>query len=138
MMGDGCIFCAIVAGEAPSRTIYEDGEAVAFLDINPVTRGHVLVVPRRHWADMWDVPEDDATAVMRAGWHVTRMVQRALEPAGVNLFQATRAIAGQTVFHLHLHVLPRYDPTELTISLSRGPGDPDDMDAVAAALTRAG
>jgi histidine triad (HIT) family protein len=131
---DDCIFCAIVAGDAPARRVYEDEQTVAFLDINPVTRGHTLVIPRRHTADIWDVGEEDAVAVMRAATRVADILRRALEPEGMNLFQATRAIAGQTVFHLHIHVLPRFDPAEIEISLGQRPGDPEELDAVAEAI----
>lgn len=128
---DDCVFCAIVAGEAPARRVYEDEYTVAFLDISPVTRGHTLVIPRRHTADIWDVGERDAVAVMRTVTRVAGLLRRALEPVGMNLFQATRAIAGQTVFHLHVHVLPRFDPEEIEVSLGQRPGDPEELDAVA-------
>jgi histidine triad (HIT) family protein len=126
-----CIFCSIVAGDAPAHVIHEDERTVSFLDINPVTRGHTLVVPRRHVVDMWDVDEDTAVAVMRSARHVAQLLRRALDPEGCNLFQATRAIAGQTVFHLHLHVLPRSDPSELQVSLEQRGAEPDELAAVA-------
>jgi histidine triad (HIT) family protein len=126
-----CVFCAIAAGDEPARVLHEDDATMAFLDINPVTRGHALVIPRSHAADMWDVDEEDATAVMRTSWHVARMLRASLRPVGLNLFQATRGIAGQTVFHLHVHVLPRYDAAELSVGFQRSPGDPDELDAIA-------
>ncbi len=133
-MNDDCVFCGIVAGEQPARIVHEDEETVAFLDIAPVTRGHALVVPRRHATDFWDVDEEDAAAVMRSAVHVAGLLRRALRPEGCNLFQATGAIAGQTVFHLHLHVLPRYDASELQVTLGSRRADPDDLDAVAKAV----
>lgn len=102
-----CIFCAIAAGEVPARQVHADDAAVAFLDINPVTTGHTLVIPRRHVDDLLDArgalaemaPVIEATAALLA--------QR-LGADGVNLYQASRAAAGQTVFHLHVHLLPRW------------------------------
>lgn len=129
-MNDDCVFCAIAAGESPSRTIYEDDRTVAFLDISPVTRGHTLVIPRRHADDIWDVEEDEAAAVMRTATRVAELLRDALQPEGCNLFQATRAIAGQTVFHLHLHVLPRYDVSELQVALGERSASAADLDAV--------
>lgn len=130
-MTSECIFCAIVAGDAPAHVVHEDEHTVSFLDINPVTRGHTLVVPRVHAEDMWDADEDTAVAVMRSAWQVARLLRRALDPEGCNLFQATRAIAGQTVFHLHLHVLPRSDPAELRVSLEQRGAEPTELQAVA-------
>jgi histidine triad (HIT) family protein len=127
-----CTFCAIVRGDGPAHIVAEDEETLAFLDINPVTRGHTLVIPREHVVDMWDADEETAAAVMRGAARVAAMVRRTLDPPGLNLFQATRALAGQTVFHLHIHVLPRYDAGELRIGLSATRGTEEDLAAVAA------
>jgi histidine triad (HIT) family protein len=105
-VSDFCIFCAIAAGDAPASIVYADDLAVAFLDLNPVTTGHTLVIPRRHVRDLLDAsgavaeigPAVEATAAL--------LVDR-LGADGVNAFQATGAAAGQTVFHLHVHLLPR-------------------------------
>lgn len=133
-----CIFCGIAAGDEPAHVLYEDALTVAFLDINPVTRGHTLVIPRAHADDMWDVGEEDALAVMRTARVVAGTLRRALEPAGCNLFQATRAIAGQTVFHLHVHVIPRYDATELGIQLGRRGAEDGELEEVAEAVRAVG
>lgn len=102
-----CIFCAIAAGDAPARIIRADEHAVAFLDINPLTTGHTLVIPRRHVADLLDA--DGAWAEIGPMVEATSalLVDR-LAADGLNAFQATRASAGQTVFHLHVHLLPRW------------------------------
>ncbi len=109
-----CIFCAIIAGEAPGHVVHEDEHTVAFLDINPITPGHTIVVPRRHADDLWDVEREEAARVMSATWQVARLVRERLGADGVNLFQATRPVAWQEVDHLHLHVLPRYSHDGLT------------------------
>lgn len=106
-MTDFCIFCAIANGDAPASVVYSDDNAVAFLDLNPLTTGHTLVIPRRHVSDLLDAsgavaeigPALEATAAL--------LVER-LDADGINAFQATRAAAGQTVFHLHVHLLPRH------------------------------
>jgi len=102
-----CVFCAIVAGEAPAHLIDEDEFTLAFLDIAPLTPGHTLVVPKRHTDDLWSVDADTAAAVMRTAHRVAERLRVALEPDGLNLLQCTREVAFQTVFHLHVHVIPR-------------------------------
>ncbi|MGI9595914.1 MAG: HIT family protein [Acidimicrobiales bacterium] len=103
----GCIFCAIVAGDAPSRRIYEDDHTLAFLDINPLTLGHSLVIPKRHSVDLHDIPEADLAAVARSAKIVAAQLTDRLGSDGVNLLNACGAAAWQTVFHFHMHVLPR-------------------------------
>lgn len=104
----GCIFCSIVAGEAPAHVIHEDDHTLAFLDIAPFSPGHSLVIPKAHTDDFWSVDEDTAATVMRSAHRVADRLRRALEPEGMNLLQATRSVAFQTVFHLHVHVIPRW------------------------------
>lgn len=103
----GCIFCAIVADRAPSRRIHEDEHTVAFLDINPITEGHSLVIPKRHAVDLHDIPTDDLAAVARSAKAVALLLTERLGSDGVNLLNATGAAAWQTVFHFHIHVIPR-------------------------------
>lgn len=104
-----CIFCALVAGDATSWPVYEDEHCYAFLDVNPLTRGHTLVIPRRHAPDLLALTEDEAQQVMRATRRVALLLEARLSPAGLNLIQANRAAAMQTVFHMHMHVVPRYE-----------------------------
>lgn len=103
----GCVFCGIVAGDIPSARIGEDEHAVAFLDVAPFTAGHTLVVPRRHVPDLLEA--DGALAEMAPLVESTaRLLDERLQPAGMTVWQSNRAYAGQTVFHLHLHLIPRY------------------------------
>ena len=106
-MSQDCIFCSIVAGDLPASVVAADDTAVAFLDINPLTTGHTLVVPRRHVSDV--LSADGATADVSALLESTAalLVER-LDADGLNVFQASGAPAGQTVFHLHFHLLPRW------------------------------
>jgi histidine triad (HIT) family protein len=104
----GCIFCEIAAGRSPAHVVAEDERTMAFMDINPLVRGHVLVVPRAHAAQLWEMAPEDGDALMRATQRVAEAVSRAFEPQGINLLHATGEAAGQTVFHVHLHVVPRW------------------------------
>jgi histidine triad (HIT) family protein len=103
----GCIFCAIAAGEAPSFVLHETDRTLAFLDTNPITVGHTLVIPKRHAIDLHDIDPDDLAATARSAKEVATLLTERLGSEGVNLLHATGTAAWQTVFHLHLHVLPR-------------------------------
>ncbi len=119
----GCVFCAIVAGEAPAEIVYEDECTVGFMDINPATHGHTLVVPRGHSAELWSLPAEDGEAVWRATHRLALAVREALRPAGLNLVHATGAAAFQTVFHFHVHLIPRYEGDPLKPPWRPVPGD---------------
>ena len=129
-----CIFCAIVAGEAPARTVLETERTLAFLDLNPATRGHTLVIPTTHARDVHDVAADDLAAVAATAQQVARAAVDDLGAAGVNLIQSSGAAAFQTVFHLHVHVIPRYPDDGLVLPWIPAPGDAAEMDAAAADL----
>ena len=102
-----CIFCRIVAGEIPAARVFEDEATIAFMDIGAVNPGHVLVATRAHVENVCGLDDAQAAAVMRTVARVSRAVRDAFAPGGVNLFQANGRAAGQTVFHFHVHVLPR-------------------------------
>jgi histidine triad (HIT) family protein len=129
-----CLFCKIVAKEIPAQIVAEDELTVAFMDINPATRGHALVVPRRHVTNLLEVQDDDLTAVMLAVQRLARRVIDRLGAAGVNLLNACGSVAWQTVFHLHIHVIPRYDDDPLKLPWIPAPGDPDEIAAAAEQL----
>lgn len=103
-----CPFCGIVAGSLPSWRVYEDDHSVAFLDKSQVTRGHTLVVPRRHAPDIWALSEDEARDVMRSAHRVAILLREKLRPLGLNVTQANGRAAWQEVFHYHVHLIPRY------------------------------
>ncbi|HEX9695903.1 MAG TPA: HIT family protein [Actinomycetota bacterium] len=130
---EGCIFCAIAGGEAPQFRVYEDEHAVAFLDINPAVEGHTLVIPRRHAKDLWDIESGDASRVMAAAVRVGDLLRVALDPDGLNIVHATGRAAFQSVFHFHLHLIPRRfgDPIRPPWSLDQRGGDRDALAAVA-------
>ena len=111
-----CIFCAIAAGHAEASVVHEDEHAVAFMDLNPVTPGHMLVVPRRHVMGLEDLDEETGAHVWRSGHRLARALRRSgLRCEGTNVFLADGEVAFQEVFHFHLHVFPRYARDGFTI-----------------------
>jgi histidine triad (HIT) family protein len=135
MRDPDCLFCKIVAGELPSTRVREDERTVAFMDINPATRGHVLVVPREHSTNLLEIGEDDLAACAAAAKELTALVSERLGATGVNLLNSCGRDAWQTVFHFHLHVIPRYANDPLRLPWTPGPGDRDEIAAAAAELT---
>jgi histidine triad (HIT) family protein len=129
-----CLFCKIVAGDAPSLRVHEDDRTVAFMDINPATRGHLLVVPREHAADVHAVDPEDLKAVAIAAKGLAQRVRDKLGADGVNLLNSTGSVAWQTVFHFHLHVIPRYEDDPLRLPWHPQPGDKAEIAAAAEEL----
>jgi histidine triad (HIT) family protein len=129
-----CLFCKIVAGEIPATRIYEDDRTIAFMDINPATRGHVLVVPREHARDLMEIGPKDLSAVAKAAQKVAKMMGERLGSDGVNLLNSCGRAAWQTVFHFHMHVIPRYAGDPLRLPWTPEPGDRDEIAEAARAL----
>jgi histidine triad (HIT) family protein len=135
-MGDpDCIFCKIVAGELPATIIDEDERTIAFMDINPATRGHALVIPRAHSSDLLTVGRDDLLAVALASQRLAGRVKERLRADGVNLINSCGAVAWQSVFHFHMHVIPRYEDDPLRLPWVPAPGDPEEIAAAAQELS---
>jgi histidine triad (HIT) family protein len=130
----GCIFCSIVAGDAPSYRVAGSDHALAFLDINPGAEGHTLVVPRTHADDIWDLDREDGRAVWDLAQEVADLLLERLRPDGLTLFQANRRAGWQDVFHFHLHVVPRWTGDGLARPFGMVPGDPAALAAVAERL----
>jgi histidine triad (HIT) family protein len=128
---EDCIFCKIVAGEMPAQIVAEDEHTVAFMDISPATRGHLLVVPRRHSRNLLEIDADDLCATVSAARQMARRVTERLGADGVNLLNACGSAAWQTVFHFHVHVIPRYEDDPLRLPWDPSPGDKDEIAAVA-------
>ena len=119
-MSDFCIFCEIAAGRVPSYTTYADDVAVAFLDLAPITPGHTLVIPRHHVADVLADGADSAISEVGPALHaVSKRLVEAFSADGISVFQSNGAAAGQEVFHLHLHVVPRYDGDSAPVHWTR-------------------
>ncbi len=135
MAAADCVFCKIVAGELPATVVDEDERTLAFMDIAPATRGHALVIPRAHHTDLLAVPAADLGAVALAAQRLASRVKERLGADGVNLLNACGAAAWQTVFHFHVHVIPRYADDPLRLPWVPGPGDPVEIAAAAQELT---
>ena len=127
-----CIFCKIAAGEIPSVRVYEDDRVLAFMDINPLSEGHLLIIPKAHAATIYEITEDDFLAVMSATHKLAAAVKKALNPDGINLLQLNGRAANQVVPHLHMHIVPRWSGDGLTISQwDMVAGDMENIKAVA-------
>lgn len=120
-----CIFCRLVAGEIPAAKVHEDALTVAFMDIGQVNPGHVLVATRRHAATLLDITPEEASAVARTAQSVARAVQAAFDPPGLTLLQANGREGDQTVFHFHLHVVPRQAQDGVALSWPRKDPPPE-------------
>ena len=107
-----CIFCKIIAGEIPSSKVYEDDQVVAFLDISQVTPGHTLVVPKQHFRNLLEMDADSTSQLFARVPDIARKVMKATGAKGMNILNNNEEIAGQTVFHTHVHLAPRYDETD--------------------------
>ena len=134
MSDPDCIFCKIVAGELPAQIVDEGERTVAFMDISPATRGHLLVVPRQHSRDLLEIGQEDLAATLTAAQRMAARIVERLDADGVNLINGCGRAAWQTVFHFHVHVIPRYDGDPLRPLWIPAPGDPDEIEATAQAL----
>jgi histidine triad (HIT) family protein len=132
-----CIFCQIASGVAPARVVHEDERTLAFMDLFPLTRGHALVIPKVHSDNLFEATPDDAAAVMRTAQRVAQAAKAAFVPDGLNLLQTNGAVAMQTVFHLHVHVLPRYVDDGFKVSFDRRMGTDEELDDAATTLRAA-
>jgi histidine triad (HIT) family protein len=131
-----CIFCKIVAGDLPATVVDEDERTIAFMDIAPATRGHALVIPRAHAPDLLSVDGEDLKATAVAAQRLAARAKKRLRADGVNLINACGAAAWQTVFHFHVHVIPRYEGDPLRLPWVPEPGDPSVIAAAAQDLGR--
>jgi histidine triad (HIT) family protein len=129
-----CIFCKVAAGELPSTRVDEDERTIAFMDISPATRGHVLVIPRAHAQDLLAIAADDLAACMAMAQRVAAHQLERLGADGVNVINSCRHAAWQTVFHFHLHVIPRYDGDPLRLPWTPASGDEQEIAAAAREL----
>jgi histidine triad (HIT) family protein len=129
-----CIFCKVLAGDIPSEVVDSDERTVAVMDINPATRGHVVVITREHAENLFDVSDEDLLAVMQMARRVAERMKQTLEPGGFNILHNIGRVAWQSIFHFHLHVIPRYEDDPLQLPWMPAPGDPAALSAVAQQL----
>lgn len=126
-----CIFCQIVGGQAPATFLYEDEKVVVFMDVNPATDGHCLVVSREHAPTIFELPEGTLESVAGVSKKVAHALREALTPDGLNLIQANGPAAFQTVDHFHVHLVPRWAGDPIKLPWIPSPGDPDRIAEVA-------
>ena len=129
--GSDCLFCGIVAGDVPAQVVDSDEHTVAFMDINPATAGHALVVPRTHAADLFEISDEDLEHTIVAARRLARRMRATLSPGGFNVLNSCGSVAWQTIFHFHLHVVPRYEDDPLELPWVPEAGDMDEIAAVA-------
>lgn len=134
MADPDCIFCKILAGEIPARIVDEDEHTIAFMDIAPATRGHALVIPRAHARDLLELPAEDLASVAIASQRLAARMRERLGADGVNLLNSCGAAAWQTVFHFHVHVIPRYSDDPLRLPWVPAEGDFEEIAAAAQEL----
>ena len=135
MADPDCIFCKIVAGEIPSHQIDEDDKTLAFMDINPWTRGHALVIPKAHSRNIYDAEPDDLAATHVAAQRLARRMRDRLNCEGINVLQSSEPVAMQTVFHTHVHVLPRYSDDGLRLPAHPKPAEHEELAGLAEELS---
>ncbi len=115
-----CIFCKIANGEIPSATLYEDDKFRVILDLGPASKGHALILPKEHYADIYEIPEELAGEVYKLAAKMAKKMTAALGCDGFNIVQNNKAVAGQTVFHFHMHLIPRYEGDQAGLRWNQG------------------
>ena len=125
-----CLFCKIIRGEIPSKKVYEDENTIAFLDINPATEGHTLVVGKNHKNNIFDVDENELKQMIQTTKKVAQNIKDKLDPEGVNIVQNNGQKAGQMVSHIHFHVVPRYEDDQVIIQFPREQAQENELDNV--------
>lgn len=128
-MAEECVFCKIISGELPSTAVYEDEDYKAILDLNPAARGHVIIIPKKHAANVFELEDEEAVKVFPIAKKIATALMKTYHCDGINILQNNGEAAGQTVFHLHVHVVPRYYDDDVKIMWE--PGDTPDLEAVA-------
>jgi len=130
MKDSNCIFCKIANGEIPSTTLYEDEDFRVILDLGPATRGHALLLPKEHYKDLFDLEDEVAAKALVRAKRIAGRLQKAVGADGMNLVQNNGEDAGQTVFHFHMHLIPRYPEDHAGIAWNPGKTDSEDMEEI--------
>ena len=119
MNPDECLFCKIARGEIPSKKIYEDNDSIAFLDINPANRGHCLIIPKKHFENIYDIDDRTLEKLMVTAKNLSKIIKDKLACNGINIVQNNERHAGQIVNHFHIHIIPRYENDNVVITYQR-------------------
>lgn len=113
-----CVFCNIIEGNIPSSKIYEDDDVLAILDISQATKGHTLVMPKKHYENILQIPEDDYIKVMSKVKKIAQVILKAFDAKGLNILNNCNEVSGQTVMHFHVHIIPRYNTDDIQIKFT--------------------
>ena len=131
MKDNNCIFCKIANGEIPSKTIEENDMFRVVLDVAPATKGHALILPKEHYRNLYDLPEETAAEVIKMAKRIATKMKDKLNCDGVNIVQNNEEAAGQTVFHFHMHIIPRYKDDGQVIGWKQGQPTGEELDIIA-------
>ena len=137
MRDDNCIFCKIANGDIPSETVYEDERFRVILDLAPAAKGHALILPKDHFANLYEIDDDVLTGVSLVAKKVARAMKAGLNCEGLNIVQNNGELAGQTVFHYHMHVIPRYADDGQVIGWKPGESTPEGQAQIASSIRAA-
>lgn len=136
MNKDDCIFCKIANGEIPSATVYEDSICRVILDVNPANKGHALIIPKEHFDNIYSMDAETAAKIFIIATEVAKAQKAELNPDGLNILQNNGEAAGQTVFHFHMHLVPRYIKDNVTMTWIPGKADTEELSALSKALRK--
>ncbi|NOZ06454.1 MAG: HIT family protein [Chloroflexi bacterium] len=129
-----CVFCRIIAGQSPAAIVYQNDNTIAFMDVYPVARGHILVVPKNHVVGLFDISPEECAQTMHTAVMVAKAIRDSLKPDGLNLWQSTGRAANQSVFHFHVHLIPRWYGDGLNAPHGKHPTSPQQLAATAAQI----
>jgi len=135
-MSDNCIFCKIVNGEIPSRQVYEDELFRIIMDVSPATKGHVLVLTKKHYRNIFDLADIEASRLLVLAKKIAIAMRESLKCEGINIIQNNESAAGQTVFHFHMHIIPRYENDGQNMLWTPGTSDAEELESLAAAINK--
>ena len=136
MNKDDCIFCKIANGEIPSATVYEDSVCRVILDVNPANKGHALIIPKEHFDNIYSIDAETAAKIFTIATEVAKAQKAELNPDGLNILQNNGEAAGQTVFHFHMHLVPRYIKDNVTMTWIPGKADTEELSTLSKALRK--
>ena len=136
MNKDDCIFCKIANGEIPSAPVYEDSVCRVILDVNPANKGHALIIPKEHFDNIYSIDAETAAKIFTIATEVAKAQKAELNPDGLNILQNNGEAAGQTVFHFHMHLVPRYIKDNVTMTWIPGKADTEELSTLSKALRK--
>lgn len=135
MKDDNCIFCKIAAGEIPSKTLYEDEQFRVILDLGPASKGHALILPKEHYENIYEIPDETVADAMKLAKKMAGIMTEKLNCDGFNIVQNNGVVAGQTVFHFHMHLIPRYKDDGQTIGWKPGEPSQEELEQIKNIIT---